>query len=214
MPLSEHVYCVAITFKMTEWVEQQICNKFCIRLEHSWVTTIRMTQKAAAMGNWWWQLCHNNVPAHASCLVQRSFGKTSNHPGDSAPLQPRFCTLWFLAFPKTKITFERDEISDHWWDSGKYRAADGDWENCVRSHGAYFEETWGVIVLCTMFLVSSIFNKCLYFSCYTSGHLQDKPCIVWLWRYQGEQGMKPHIKKPTFCFGKLDVWSVCAHKCL
>ena len=41
------------------------------------------------------------------------YGKTSNHPGDSAPLQPRFGALWLLAFSKTKITFEREDISDH-----------------------------------------------------------------------------------------------------
>ena len=92
------------------------------------------------------------------------FGKTSNHPGDSAPLQPRFGTLWLLAFPKTKITFERDEISNHWWDSGKYnRTADGDWENCVRSQGAYIEGDWGITVLCTMFLLSCIFLKMFVF---------------------------------------------------
>ena len=33
--LSEHVYCVAIAFKMTEWVEQWICIKFSVKLEHS-----------------------------------------------------------------------------------------------------------------------------------------------------------------------------------
>ena len=27
--MSEHVYCVAVTFKMTEQVEQSICIKFC-----------------------------------------------------------------------------------------------------------------------------------------------------------------------------------------
>ena len=49
------------------------------------------------------------------------FGDTSNHPGDSVPLQPRFGALRHLAFPKTKIIFERDEIS------GKYDGtADGD----------------------------------------------------------------------------------------
>ena len=35
MPLSEHVYCVAIAFKMTEQVEQRVCMKFCIKFEHS-----------------------------------------------------------------------------------------------------------------------------------------------------------------------------------
>ena len=52
MLLSEHVYCVAVIFKMTERVEQQICIKFCIKLEHSSAETIQMIQKATAMGNW------------------------------------------------------------------------------------------------------------------------------------------------------------------
>ena len=52
MPLSEHVYCVAITFKMTEQVEQQISIKFCIKFKHSSEETIQMIQKAAAMSNW------------------------------------------------------------------------------------------------------------------------------------------------------------------
>ena len=94
-----------------------------------------------------------------SCLTSCAvfLGKTLNHPADSVPLQPRFGTLWLLAFPETKVTFEREEISDNQWDSGKYcGAADGDWENCVRSQGAYFEGDWSIIVLCTVFLVSSI----------------------------------------------------------
>ena len=72
-----------------------------------------MIHKAAAMdvtGDW--QLHHNNGPAHASHLVQGFFGETSNHLGDSGPLQPRFGNLQLLAFPKTKITFEREGISD------------------------------------------------------------------------------------------------------
>nr|XP_053776426.1 protein GVQW3-like [Desmodus rotundus]XP_053776427.1 protein GVQW3-like [Desmodus rotundus] len=43
--LSEHAYCVAITFKMTERVEQQICLKFCVKLEHSPTETIQVIQK-------------------------------------------------------------------------------------------------------------------------------------------------------------------------
>ena len=52
MLLNEHVYGVAITFKMTEQVEQRICIKFCIKIEHSSTETIQMIQKAAAMGDW------------------------------------------------------------------------------------------------------------------------------------------------------------------
>ena len=40
------------------------------------------------------------------------FGKTSITQGDSAPIKPGFGTLQLLAFPKTEITFEREEISD------------------------------------------------------------------------------------------------------
>ena len=81
---------------------------------------------ATVMGNWWLA-----APSQRACSYITScaefFGETSNHPGDSAPLQLRFDTLQLLAFPKTKITFEREEISDRQWDSGKYdRAADGD----------------------------------------------------------------------------------------
>ena len=100
-----------------------------------------------------------------SCITSPAgfFDETSNHPGDSALLQPRSGTLWLLAFPKTKITFEREEIPDCQWDSEKYnRAADGDWENWVRSQGAYFEGDWGVIVLCTVFLVSSSINVSIF----------------------------------------------------
>ena len=43
-PLSKHVYCVAVAFKITKLLEQQICIKFCVKLEHSSEETIWMTQ--------------------------------------------------------------------------------------------------------------------------------------------------------------------------
>ena len=113
----------------------------------------------------------------------KAFSETSNHPADSAPLQPRFGALWLLAFPKAKITFEREEISDHGWDSmgRKYnRAADSDWENYVRSLGAYFEGDWGVIVLCTMFLVSSSVNVSICHSTWLDTFWTDLP-MQWNW---------------------------------
>ena len=45
MPPSEPVYSVAITFKMTEWEEQRIYIKFCVKLEHSSTEAIQMIQK-------------------------------------------------------------------------------------------------------------------------------------------------------------------------
>ena len=124
--------------------------KFCAKLGHSSIETIQMIQKATAMGNWWL------AASSQQCLYIMSrtefFCETSNHPGDSAPLQPRFGALWLLAFPKTKITFEREEISDCWWDSGKYDGAtDGEWENCVRCL------LWrGLRCYCPMYNVSCI----------------------------------------------------------
>ena len=87
-----------------------------------------------ATGNW--QLHHDNALTHTSRLVQ-FFGETSNHPYNSALLLPRLCSMQPLAFPQTKISFEREDISDYLWDSGKYKGvADSDRKNCVRSHGA------------------------------------------------------------------------------
>ena len=53
---------------------------------------------------------------HCACQFYSSrvgfFGKTSNHPGLSAPLQPRFGSLRLLVFPKAKIAVEREEICE------------------------------------------------------------------------------------------------------
>ena len=159
-------YCI-----QNDWVKQWICIKFLIKLDHSTTETIGMIQKAAAMGKWWLAASAQQCSCSYIMSCAEFFGKTSNHPGDSALLRPRFGALQLLAFPKTKITFEKEEISDHWWDSEKYDVtADGNWENCVKSQGAHFEWDWGVIVLRTVFLVSCIFfNKCLCFSYYMAG---------------------------------------------
>ena len=169
--LIESLYCVAITLK-NDWASSsESASNFVLSLNTLLWKLFRRPQLWAT-GDW--QLHHDNAPTHASRLLQ-FFGKTSNHPGDSGPLQPRFGALWLLAFPQTKITFEREEISDHQWDSGKRNgAADGDWENYVRSQDAYFEGDWGIIVLYTTFLVSCFFNKCLYFSYYMAGYLLDR----------------------------------------
>ena len=99
MPLSEHVYCVAIAFKMNEQVEQQICITVCVKLEHSSPETMWMIQKATATGNWW--LAASSQQCTHSCITSYAeiFGETSSHPGDSALLQPRFD---FWLFPKLK----------------------------------------------------------------------------------------------------------------
>ena len=147
-----------------DWVEQWICIRFCIKLEHSSVETIRMIRKAAAMGNWW--LAASSQHHACSCIMSRA-EFLAKHQITQVTLLPYSPDLvpCDLAFPKTKIAFERKDISDHWWNSRYDRAANGDWENCVRSQGAYFDRDWSIIVLCTMFFVScTFFSKCLYFA--------------------------------------------------
>ena len=165
MPLREHVYCVEVAFKMTEWVEQWICLKFCVKLEHSSIETILMIQRLQLWATGDWQLHHSSMPAHASHLMQRFCQNIKS----SRWLSPTTAQIW------CPVTSGFSPNQNHLWkgrdfrlrgDSEKYDvAADGDWENCVRSHGAYFEGDWGTIVLCTMLLVSCVFfNKCVYFS--------------------------------------------------
>ena len=149
---------------MTDRVDQQICITFCVKLEHSSTEIMWWFRRPHWRATGDWQFHHSNTPAHASRLMQSFFGQTSNHSGNSVPLQFRFGTLQLLAFPKLKSPLKGRDF--RWqWDSGKYDgAADGDWENCVRSQGAYFEGNWGIIILSKMFLVSSVFfTKCLYF---------------------------------------------------
>ena len=162
---------------MYEQLEQQICIKFCLKLERSSMETIWMIQKASAMGNWW--LAPSSRQCACWCITSHVefFGETSNHPGDSGPLEPRFGDMQLQAFPKTKITFEREDISDHWWDSGKYdSAAYGNWKKCVRSQGLLWR---GLRSHCPMYsflyLVSSSTN--VFFLYYMDGYLLDRPHI-------------------------------------
>ena len=80
-----HVYYVAILFTMIEGVEQQMCIKFCVKLEHSYVETIGMIQKAPATGNWVTGSFIRTTRPFMHQVFCRAFGKTSIHPGDSSP---------------------------------------------------------------------------------------------------------------------------------
>ena len=156
---------------MTEQVEQRICTTFCIKLEHSSLDTIQMIQKATAMGNWW--LAASPRQHASSCIMSSAgfFGKTSNHPGDSAP--PRFGALWLpWLFPKL----------NHLWKGRDFRPL-------VRFRKIQWGSWWrwgelcevprcllwrGLRCHCPMYNVSVsciFFNKCLYFSYYMAGYL-------------------------------------------
>ena len=87
---------------MTEWVEQQICIKFCIKLEHSSVETIWMIQKAAAMGNRWlaaslWQCTCSCITSCAEFFAKHQITEVTQ-PCYSPDLVPG----GFGFFPKLK----------------------------------------------------------------------------------------------------------------
>ena len=107
--LSEHVDCMAVTFKRTEQIQQWICIAFCIKLEHSSTETIWMTQKAVAM-----DLHHDIACTHASHLVQSFLVKRQITQVTQPPYRPDLTPYDFWLF-QNKITFEREEISDNQW---------------------------------------------------------------------------------------------------
>ena len=161
-PLSEHVYCVVVAFKVTEQVLHESASNSVLSFNIPLQKLFRWFRGCS-----YWQLAIGNfimttclLMHHVSCRI---FWQNIKSPKWLSPLEPIFGTLWLLAFPKTKITFEREEISGHQWDSWKYDgAAGGNWENCVRSQGAHFEGDWSIIILCTMFLIFSSINVSIF----------------------------------------------------
>ena len=90
-PLSEHAYDEAVTFKMTEPVEQQICIKFYIKFECSSTETIQVIQKATAMGNWWLAASSQQRAGSGIMPLVKSFsGKTQI----TQVIQPPMAQIW------------------------------------------------------------------------------------------------------------------------
>ena len=160
---------------MTEQIEQWICIKFCI--EHSSVETIWMIKKSTAMGNW--RLAASSRQHTHSCITSRTvFWQNIKSPRWISPSYSSVftsCDFWLFRKLKSPLKGKRfqtiDEIQENMTE-----AADGDWETCLSSQGAHCEGDWGVIVLCSMSLVSCIFfNKWLYVSYYMAGYVLDGP---------------------------------------
>ena len=103
MLLSEHEYSVAVTFIMTEQVQQCICIKFCIKLEQKLLGWFRRPQLWAT-GDW--QLHHNNMSAHALHLV-KSFLVKHQITQVTQPLYSPHLVPWdFWLFPKLKSSLK------------------------------------------------------------------------------------------------------------
>ena len=169
MSSREQVYCVAVAFKMTEQVKQWLWIKFYIKLEYSSMETIWMIQNAMAM------VIGSFIPTthpfmdHISSKIYWLNVKSPRwlrtpaahiwHPVTSG-FSPNL-NLWKRRDFRLLMRFRKIWLGG-WWQLG---------ELCKIS---YFEGVWGLIVLCTMFLVSCIFfKKCLYFAYYMAGCLLD-----------------------------------------
>ena len=87
---------------MTERVEQQIRIRFCVKLEHPPWKLFRSFRRLQLGATGDWQLHWNNVPAHASHLMQSFLAKQQitqvTQPPYSQGLVP--CDFWL--FPKLK----------------------------------------------------------------------------------------------------------------
>ena len=97
--MSEPVSWVAITFKMSERVERWICIKFCIKLEHSPRKLFGWFRRLQLWATGDWQLHHDNVPAHASHLLQSFLAK---HQITQVTQPPQLLACNFWLFPKLK----------------------------------------------------------------------------------------------------------------
>ena len=143
---------MAIAFKMTEALVQILHYAWTFLCKNYLDDSEGWSYGQLVIGSFITTTCP--FTHHVLCRV---FWWNIKSPRWLRSLQPRFGILWLLAFPKTKTTFDQEEISGHQW---KYDgAADGYWENCVRSQGAYFEVDWRI----TPCSVSCILNKCHYF---------------------------------------------------
>ena len=69
-----------------------------------------MIQKVAAWVTGDWQLHHDNMPAHASHLMQNVLAKHQITQVTQPHYSPDLAPCDFLAYLKTQITFEREEI--------------------------------------------------------------------------------------------------------
>ena len=147
---------------MTVREEQKICIKFCIEFEHSSAETIWVIQKATVIGNQW--LAASSWQHACSCITSCTeiFLQNIKSPRWlSPPYSPDwvFCDFWLFPKPKSPLKGKRlqtvHEIQEN--TTGQQTAI-----GLCEVQGAYLEGGWGIIVLCTMFLVSSSIDVSIF----------------------------------------------------
>ena len=158
---------------MADWVEQWICIKFCIKLEHSSPESIWMIQKAAAMGNWWLAASSRQRTAHASRLVPSFLAKHQI----IQVTQPPTAQMWHSA------TSGFSQNYNHLWKGRDFRPSvrfrkicQGSWSRVELCEVPRCLLWRGVRCHCPMYSVScTFFNKCPYFAYYLAGYFLNRP---------------------------------------
>ena len=192
MLLSEHVYCLAVTFKMTEWVEQQICIKFYIKLKLSSGGNYLHDSEGcnAALPR---QCTHSCITSCADFLAKYQISHVNQ-----TLYSTNLVLCDFRLFPKLKSHLKRkrfqtvNEIQEN--TMGQLIAIETVW-----GPKCYFEGDWDIIVLCSVFFVSCIcFNKCLYFSYYMAGYLLGRPSFTYWVKLLWASGMYSDSNAASF----------------
>ena len=152
---------------MTEWVEQRVCIRFCIKLEHSSTEATQMTQKATAMGNWWLAASSRQC----ACLCVRSRAEFLVKHQITQVTQPPYGTdlvPWdFWLFPKLKSPLK----------GKRFQTTDEFQENSTGKLMVIGRTVWGPkvptlkgtevtlsYVQCFLYLVSSSINVSIFHS--------------------------------------------------
>ena len=149
---------------MTEQVEQWICIKFCIKLEHCSTATIQVIQKATAKVSF-------ITPAHTLWLVQNYLAKHQITQVTQLPYSPDLVPWNFWLFPKLKSPSK----------GKRFQTINEIQENMMEQLMAIGRTVWGPkvptskgteeslsYVQCFLYLVPSSINVC--FSYYRAGY--------------------------------------------
>ena len=112
---------------------------------------------AATMGNWWLAAL-SKQRAHSCGIFWQNIKPPRRLASPTIHLVP--CNFWL--FPKLKSPLKGKIFQAVSEILGNMMGQLMMIRNCVRSQGAYFEGDWGVVVLCTMFLVSSSRNVSIF----------------------------------------------------
>ena len=202
MPLSEHVFCVPITFKLLSEASNKSVSNSALSLNIPPWKLFRWFRRPQLWATGDWQLHHNNVPAQHACSCITSpaefFWQNSKSPRWlSAPSSPDLVPCDFWLFPKLKSPLKEkrfqtiDEIQEN--TTGQLVEIPAKILPSVLNNGRDAGRTvWGPKVptlrgtemslsylQCFLYCIS--FNKCLYFSEYMAWYFRNrahKPIFV------------------------------------